>query len=89
MPITALISTLDTVQLLGSMDMAFGVGNRIPDNSILRKGTLLIGVPRQKPSDSDPMAPAALSPEEARQTKLAEANSGTVPSRKPASTTRK
>lgn len=69
--------------------MAFGVESRIPDSSILRKGTLVIGVPRQKHSDSGPMAPATLSPEEEPQTKLAEANSGTVPSWKPTSTTRK
>jgi hypothetical protein len=42
------------------MIVVFKVGNRIPDNSILRRGTLLIGVPRQEKQqvDSDPMQPA-------------------------------
>ena len=39
--------------------MAYSSGNRIPDNSILRRGTLITGVPRQEQSsDSNPMQPA-------------------------------
>lgn len=40
--------------------MAYGKGYRIPDNSILRRGTLISGVPRQEKqrADSDPMQPA-------------------------------
>lgn len=38
--------------------MAYSKGYRIPDNSILRRGTLIIGVPRQE-TPSDPMQPAA------------------------------
>lgn len=39
--------------------MTYSSGNRIPDNSILRRGTLITGVPKQEQSsDSDPMQPA-------------------------------
>lgn len=35
--------------------MTFKVGYRIPDNSILRRGTLIVGVPKR--DDADPMQP--------------------------------
>ena len=79
--------------------MTYGVGYKIPKNSILRRGTLIVGVPRQAtqlpepsssrlPEDSgdDPLAAAANSLEAVLQKKLAEVNG---PSRQSASTTRK
>ena len=39
--------------------MTYSFGRGIPANSILRHGTLIIGVPRQeKSSEDDPMQPA-------------------------------
>jgi hypothetical protein len=67
--------------------MTYSKGYRIPDNSILRQGTLIVGVPKR--DDSDPMAPAALSLEKALQKKIAERNGGTEQSQKSESTTRK
>lgn len=67
--------------------MTFSVGYRIPDNSILRQGTLIVGVPKR--DDSDPMAPAAMALEEALQKKIAERNGGAVASQQSASTARK
>lgn len=53
--------------------MAFGVGNKIPANSILRQGTLLLGVPRQEQqSETDPMQPAIDQIERALRAKDAE-----------------
>ena len=62
--------------------MTFGVGYRIPDNSILRKGTLIIGVTKR-----DPKVPAVKSLEETVQKQIAEQNGGTEQSQKSESTT--
>ena len=67
--------------------MTYSKGYRIPDNSILRQGTLIVGVPKR--DDSDPMAPAALSLEKALLKKIAVRNGGTEQSQKSESTTRK
>lgn len=72
--------------------MTYSFGRGIPANSILRQGTLIVGVPRKKTQSQeqsaadDPMAAAATSLEAALQKKLAEVNG---PSRQSASTTRK
>ncbi len=79
--------------------MAYSFGRGIPKNSILRKGTLIVGVPRQAtqlpepsssplPEDSkdDPMAAAENSLEDGLQKRIAERNRQ---SPKSASTTRK
>lgn len=75
--------------------MTFSTGWGIPKNSILRRGTLIIGVPRQKtqspePSDSDPMAAGAQALEDELQKSIADRNRGRT-DRSPlsASTTRK
>ncbi len=71
--------------------MAFGVGNRIPDNSVLRRGTLIIGVPRREtPSEQDDSMFSGMNALEASlQKSIAKANGGKVPSPQSASTTRK
>ncbi len=74
--------------------MTFGVRWGIPKNSILRRGILIVGVPRQKPqlpkqSKADPMAAAALSLEEGLQQSIAERNAGTLPAPHSASTASK
>lgn len=55
--------------------MTIKVSDKLPKNSILRSGTLIIGVPKH--DVDDPMAPAARSLEAALQKKIAEANIGT------------
>ena len=87
------------VQPSRRMNMAYSFGRGIPKNSILRKGTLIVGVPRQAtqlpepsssplPQDSkdDPMAAAANSLEDGLQKQIAERNRQSPRS---ASTTRK
>lgn len=64
--------------------MTFGVGYRIPDNSILRQGTLIVGVTKR-----DPKVPAVKSLEEELQTAISDRNGRTAQSQKPASTVRK
>lgn len=58
--------------------MTYSSGWGIPKNSILRRGTLIVGVPKR--DDSDPMAPAALSLEEGLQKQIADRNRGVTDS---------
>ena len=67
--------------------MTYSSGWGIPKNSILRRGTLIVGVPKR--DESDPMAPAVQSLEEGLQKQIAERNAGTEQSQKSESTTRK
>ncbi len=71
--------------------MAYGVSNKIPANSILRQGTLIVGVPRQEQQpgpQSDPMLSGMNALEVSLQRQLAEANGGKVPSPQQASIAR-
>jgi hypothetical protein len=61
--------------------MTYSFGRGIPANSILRQGTLIVGVTKR-----NPMAPAVQALEEALQKKIAEANG---PSQQSTSTARK
>ena len=58
--------------------MTFKVGYKIPKNSMLRRGTLLIGIPRQKARLPEPpdnsMVPAMNALEEGLQKQIAERN---------------
>lgn len=67
--------------------MTYSFNRGIPKNSILRRGTLIVGVPKR--DESDPMAPAVRSLEDGLQKQIAERNGGTEQSQKSKSTTRK
>ena len=64
--------------------MTYSVGYRIPDNSILRQGTLIVGVTKR-----DPIAPAVQSLEEEFQKAISDRNGGTKKAQKSEPTTRK
>ena len=71
--------------------MAFGVSYKLPADSILRRGTLIVGVPRQEPpsEQDDSMCSGVSALEASLQKSIAKANGGKVPPPQSASTTRK
>ena len=75
------------VPRLSLIHISYSSGWGIPKNSILRRGTLIVGEPKR--DESDPMAPAVQSLEEGLQKQIAERNARTEQSQKSESTTRK